>query len=161
MLLLIAFLCGVGHLFVLRFETGDVYPAYSSLRSDPLGTRVLYESLENFGDIALRRNYHFLHSLKPEPGTTFFYLGASAADYDPVPADLVKISDRLAKSGGRLVLSFLPESKKNGDKFEPQRDSGPSKPENVASQNESNGKNPVSIKEQWGVGFEFNQNLPT
>jgi hypothetical protein len=46
-LLLIAFLSGVGHLFVLRFQTGDVYPAYSSLRSDPLGARVFYESLEN------------------------------------------------------------------------------------------------------------------
>ena len=65
-LLLIAFLLGVGHLFVLRFQTGDVYPAYSSLRSDPLGTRVLYESLENLGDITLQRNYRLLHSLKPD-----------------------------------------------------------------------------------------------
>ena len=159
-LLLIAFLSGVGHLFVLRFETGDVYPAYSSLRSDPLGTRVLYESLENFGNIGLRRNYHFLKSLKPEPGTTFFYLGTSAADVELVPKALIEVFDRLSKSGGRLVLSFLPVSKKNGKKANPEGESGSPQPENVASKNESNEKNPVSIKKQWGVGFEFNQNLP-
>ena len=32
---------------VLRFESGDVYPVYSSLRSDPLGTRAFYDSLED------------------------------------------------------------------------------------------------------------------
>jgi len=159
-LLLIAFLSGVGHLFVLRFETGDVYPAYSSLRSDPLGTRVLYESLENFDDITLGRNHRFLRSLKPEPGTTFFYLGTSAADHDPVPEELVEVSDRLVKSGGRLVLSFLSVSKKKGEKSESERESGSPKPENVASQNESKENSPVSIKKHWGIGFEFNQNLP-
>jgi len=158
--LLIAFLSGVGHLFVLRFETGDVYPAYSSLRSDPLGARVLYESLENFDDITLGRNYHFLRSLKPEPGTTFFYLGASAVDYDPVPEELIEVFDRLANSGGRLVLSFLPVSQKNEKKFKPGKESGSLKPENVAFKNELKEHSPVSIKKHWGVGFEFNQNLP-
>jgi hypothetical protein len=33
-------------LFELRFERGDVYPAYSSLRADPLGAMAFYESLE-------------------------------------------------------------------------------------------------------------------
>ena len=159
-LLLIAFLSGVGHLFVLRFQTGDVYPAYSSLRSDPLGARVLYESLENLGDITLRRNYRFLHSLKPEPDTTFFYLGTSADDFDPVPEELIEVFDRLAKSGGRLVVSFLPVSKKNEKKSKPERESESPKPENVASKNESKEKKLVSTKKHWDVGFTFNQNLP-
>ena len=42
---LITFCYGVAHLLVLRFQTGDVYAPYSTLRSDPLGTRVLFESL--------------------------------------------------------------------------------------------------------------------
>ncbi|WP_075088131.1 hypothetical protein [Verrucomicrobium spinosum] len=29
-----------------RFSAGDAYPPYSSLRSDPLGSRVLFESLD-------------------------------------------------------------------------------------------------------------------
>ena len=35
--LLCVLVYGVVHLFLLRFETGDVYPQYSSLRADPVG----------------------------------------------------------------------------------------------------------------------------
>ena len=84
-LLLLFFVVGVAHLFVLRFETGDVYPAYSSLRSDPLGTRALYESLENIDGIAVHRNYQLLESLTFEPQTTLFYLGTTADEFDSVP----------------------------------------------------------------------------
>ena len=47
MLLAAVFLAAVSYLMVLRFESGDVYPVYSSLRSDPLGTRAFYDSLED------------------------------------------------------------------------------------------------------------------
>src|SRR2546427_9645317 len=46
LVLLAVFVLGVGRLFQLRFEAGDVYPPYSSLRADPLGTKALFESLE-------------------------------------------------------------------------------------------------------------------
>ncbi len=77
-LLLLIFVVGVARLFILRFESGDVYPAYSSLRSDPLGTRALYESLENIDSVMVGRNYRPLESLEFEPGTTFFYFGSAA-----------------------------------------------------------------------------------
>jgi hypothetical protein len=159
-LLLIAFLFGVGHLFVLRFQTGDVYPAYSSLRSDPLGTRVLYESLENIDDITIRRNYNFLHSLKPEADATFFYLGASADEYDPVPQELIEVFDRLAKSGGRLVLSFLPTNKKHEKKANLKKEPKSQKVENVECQQKPKKNSLIFTKKHWGLGFEFNQNLP-
>jgi len=159
-LLLTAFLFGVGHLFVLRFQTGDVYPAYSSLRSDPLGTRVFYESLENLSDFTLGRNYRFLHSLKPESDTTFFYLGTSADDYHPVPQELMKIFDRLTQSGGRLVLTFLPITKKHEKKAKLKKEREPQKVEKVERRKKSKKNSLISIKEHWGIGFEFNQNLP-
>ena len=112
-LLLLIFVVGVARLFILRFESGDVYPAYSSLRSDPLGTRALYESLENIDSVMVGRNYRPLESLEFEPGTTFFYFGSAASDNDWVPEKLVKIFDRLTQSGGRLVLTFLPVTKQN------------------------------------------------
>ncbi len=159
-LLLIAFLFGVGHLFVLRFQTGDVYPAYSSLRSDPLGTRVFYESLENLGDIDLHRNYRFLHSFKPKPDTTLFYLGTSADNYDKVPQELIEVFDRLAESGGRLVLSFLPLNQKHEEKAKLKKTPESQKAKNVECPQESKKNGLISLKNHWGIGFEFNQNLP-
>jgi hypothetical protein len=115
-LLLLLFGFGVTHLFILRFESGDVYPAYSSLRSDPLGTRGLYESLANLDTVAVQRNYDLRQSITFEPQTTFFYLGASAGDFDSVPEAMMKVFDRLTQSGGRLVVTFLPVTKKQDQK---------------------------------------------
>ena len=112
-LLLLVFGIGVFHLFVLRFETGDVYPAYSSLRSDPLGTRALYASLANLDNVQVRRNYLWRESLSFEPRTTLFYLGASADGFDSIPEATMKVFDRLTRSGGRLVITFLPVTRKD------------------------------------------------
>ena len=112
-LLLLMFGFGVFHLFVLRFESGDVYPAYSSLRSDPLGTRALYASLANLDNVQVRRNYLWRESLSFEPRTTLFYLGASADSFDSVPEATMRVFDRLTQSGGRLVLTFLPVTRKH------------------------------------------------
>ncbi|UCF91359.1 MAG: DUF4350 domain-containing protein [Desulfobacterales bacterium] len=105
-LMLVFFLLGVGHLFILRFETGDVYPPYSSLRSDPLGTRAFYDSLDHLNVGTVRRNYRPLPNVPFDPQTTFFYLGAPVCDQAAVPAKLVQAVDRLTAAGGRLVLTF-------------------------------------------------------
>ena len=110
--LLVIFIGGVIHLFVLRFESGDVYPAYSSLRSDPLGTRIFYESLANLNNLAVRRNYRPLRASQLEPGTTVMYLGTQVESWEWISADFVKVLDRLSESGGRLILSFLPVKEK-------------------------------------------------
>jgi hypothetical protein len=107
-LLLLLFGVGVTHLFVLRFEAGDVYPAYSSLRSDPLGTRALYASFENIDSISVRRNYHRLKSVAFEPQTTFFYLGAAPGEFNGVSQETIEAFDRLTRTGGRLIITFLP-----------------------------------------------------
>jgi len=145
-LLLLLFVVGVARLFILRFESGDVYPAYSSLRSDPLGARALYESLENLNGIRVHRNYQMLESLRFEPGTTFFYFGSSATGNDWVPEKLVKVFDRLTQSGGRLVLTFLPVTKKRVEGGRGSKDTAPNKL--------------VSIKKHWGIGLAFKENLP-
>jgi hypothetical protein len=103
---------GVVKLFLLRFEAGDVYPSYSSLRSDPLGSRAFYSSLENINDTAVSRNYRSLQSLEFKENMTFFYIGTSVFDSDSVSEEWFKIFERLTNFGGRLVLSFLPVEKK-------------------------------------------------
>ena len=51
------FAAGLAHLFKLRFDVGDIYPEYSSLRSDPLGTMALYEGLERIPALSVRRDF--------------------------------------------------------------------------------------------------------
>ena len=146
-LLLLIFVVGVAHLFVLRFDTGDVYPAYSSLRSDPLGTRALYESLENLDSITVRRNYHLLESLTFEPQTTLFFPGTAAADFGSVPKEMIEVFDRLTQSGGRLVLTFLPVTKSK--KIDSHRVTKESREDSL-----------VSVKKLWGIGVAFKEYLP-
>jgi hypothetical protein len=115
-LLLTALLIGLIHLFMLRFQAGDIYPAYSSLRSDPLGTRIFYDSLNQFNDIDLQRNYRLLHALKSRTDTAFFYLGAKIPVSDSIPEKTSQDLDRLTQSGGRLIISYLPVNKKTDPK---------------------------------------------
>ncbi len=158
-LLLLFFVVGVARLFILRFESGDVYPAYSSLRSDPLGTRALYESLENIDSVMVGRNYRPLESLEFEPGTTFFYFGSSASGNDWVPEKLVKVFDRLTQSGGRLVLTFLPVTKSNSA-APPRENSESQRAEGGRGSKDSGPDKLVSIKKHWGIGLAFKENLP-
>jgi hypothetical protein len=184
-------LAGVIHLFILRFQTGDIYPAYSSLRSDPLGTRAFYESLGKIKNTAVQRNYQMLSSIKFEPQTTFLYLGVSAAENDLLPESLSKVFDRLTQSGGRLVLSFLPTVKKaeenrapsdrhnatDENDLEPSAEDSAQKPACENKSGTSQESNPgeeenpslkkgapkrefVSVKEKWGIRYNFIPNLP-
>jgi hypothetical protein len=114
-LLLVALLLGVIQLFLLRFQAGDIYPAYSSLRSDPLGTRAFYESLGKFDHIDRRRNYRTLDYLKADANTVLFYLGAEIPHNDSIPSKTSDTVDGLTSAGARLVITYLPVYKKNED----------------------------------------------
>ena len=52
LLLLALFVTGLYQLMALRFDSGDIYPPYSTLRSDPLGTKILYSTLNRDPRIA-------------------------------------------------------------------------------------------------------------
>ena len=70
---------GLVYLFMLRFEAGDVLPAYSSLRADPLGAKAFYQSLEHLDSLAVSRNFGRLEMLDEEfadgSGVTVFFSG--------------------------------------------------------------------------------------
>ncbi len=103
-----AFIFGLVYLFQLRYEAGDVYPAYSSLRADPLGTKAFFESLERVGDIRVERNLFDLHKLDLPRSTTLFYVGLKAEDLNHVEEQEFKQWQDLVLGGGRLVLCFRP-----------------------------------------------------
>ena len=111
----VAFVLGIIQIFQLRFEQGDVYPPYSSLRADPLGAMALYESLERMPGVTVRRDFSARNKLPESRDTTYLHLSADARDWRYVPDDLVKEIESFLARGGRLVVACEPET--TGDSF--------------------------------------------
>jgi hypothetical protein len=105
----LGFAVGIYWLFQLRFAHGDVYPPYSSLRADPLGTMALYESLGRLPGVGVRRDYSTAGRL-PEDGTvTYLHLAADPYDWRQMPREVVNEVERFLTLGGRLVVAFEPD----------------------------------------------------
>ena len=58
---------GIVHLFELRFAGGDVYPAYSTLRKDPLGAAAFHDALAALPGLNVERNLRPLATLAQAP----------------------------------------------------------------------------------------------
>jgi hypothetical protein len=103
-LLAAAFLAGVIYLFGIEFAAGEVYPEYSSLRTDPSGARLLYDSLARLPGITVGRNYVPLAGLR-ESGATIVMLGLRPGDFAEDTDSQLKIA-RLAGRGNRMVVGM-------------------------------------------------------
>src|SRR5437016_4264772 len=101
MVALFAFL--LVHLLLLRYERGDVYPEYSTLRSDPLGTRAFYEALQSTDRYKVSRGFASLHrklQIKPD---AILYLGLDSDEIISFPKDEIATLDEYVKDGGRVI----------------------------------------------------------
>ncbi len=105
-----AFAMGVVYLFDLRFESGDVYPPYSSLRVDPLGTMAFYESLKKMPDLTVRRDFSASNKLPEDNQTVYLHLGAEPFELESISdEEFQSIQDFLTR-GGRLVMTYFPQT---------------------------------------------------
>ncbi len=150
-----------GTLFLLlkdRFDRGDVYPPSSSLRSDPLGTMIFYESLQTLPGVWATRDHSAVNRLPEGKGTTYMQFSARAGDWDLLPVDAFRVIDRFLLEGGRLVITLAPgyagwrarqerdgESKKEGEE---------KAPEKKKKKEERKEKEFVSLREKWGLSLE-------
>lgn len=103
----VLFLIGIVHLCALRFRAGDVYPPLSSLRGDPLGLKVLHDSLKELDGIEVLRNYRPLSRLQANGSHgpfTLIYSGAKLEESSRHWDDL----RRLAIAGNRVAVIFAP-----------------------------------------------------
>ena len=110
-LIALVFAYGIRHLFVLRYRAGDVYPVYSSLRADPLGTKALYESLGRCRHIEVERNYDDLGTLDPGPDTAVLWLGDTIQSHEQIDGHTIGMLNGFVRRGGRLVFVFLPTNR--------------------------------------------------
>jgi hypothetical protein len=136
LLCVVGFAAGLYQLFKLRFETGDVYPEYSSLRADPLGTMALCESLQRMPGLSVRRDFSATEQLPDGRNTTYLHMAARSEDWEFLPVDLARELDRFVADGGRLAITFFPENQASSGAFPGFR--------RVGTTNSSSTKKPVT-----------------
>lgn len=101
------------YLFGMQFAAGEVYPEYSTLRTDPKGARLLYDSLAALPGVSVERNYRALEFL-PDGGVTVFLLAIPADDFGDDPEPYLRNMEESARRGNRMVaaLTIAPDAKK-------------------------------------------------
>lgn len=170
----ILFISGLYTLFSLRFQVGDVYPEYSSLRSDPLGTKVFYQSLANLEGLNVTRNHRPISRLIGTRYITLFLIGLDDYWMDMVEPHTLNALSGLAASGGRLVISFYPSQKvykslstdedselESDEDFDDKEDA-----DTEEADEETEGlqrENVISLSDKWGVriGYSVEQERGT
>ncbi|MBE9503782.1 MAG: DUF4350 domain-containing protein [Proteobacteria bacterium] len=164
-ILVIIFIGGLANLLILRFESGDVYPPYSSLRADPLGTKILFESLHSLKEVSVSRNYGPAAKLGGNSPETIFFIGVQDMALNSVTEKEVNVLESIASAGGRLIFLFYPQKpckcddeeektglKKNTHEGE-KKPSAPEKEEDALS-------GMVSLKERWGFETDRTRGNP-
>jgi hypothetical protein len=111
------FLGGLVALFNADFAGGEVYPEYSTLRADPDGAKLLFESLAHLPGLTVTRNFLPVQTLAARSmaanGATVVLLGLRELDPD--------VMEKLAGDGNRVVAAlredWRPEPKETDEIF--------------------------------------------
>ncbi len=157
---------GIFHIFTLRFRAGDIYPPYSSLRSDPLGAKILYEALSILPGHNVKRDYDQSPRWEGNKNTTLFVLGLSASDLINPGEENYRILSGILLSGTRLVITlkpsfglFNPEKYRNTETHEDNNEKEEDSKENSKVKKDSGKKeNSYSLLETWGVDISRMEN---
>jgi hypothetical protein len=135
LLLVAALAAGTWYLLVLRFQGGDVYPAYSSLRADPLGAKALHDSLDNLPPVTARRHYRAPDKLEAGSDDAVIFLGVKRF----MPSTMAETVDELARDGARVVITWRPVGHGDNTERQPEEDG---REEQTASENGDKDEDP-------------------
>ncbi len=98
-------LAALYRLLLLQYESGDVYPEYSSYRADPLGTLILHDAFAAARGSPPHRNLAPLDRAAFPGRSTVLLAGASISKDEVSTLERV---ETFAASGGRFVVLFSP-----------------------------------------------------
>jgi hypothetical protein len=164
------FVGGLAQLFKLRFEGGDVYPEYSSLRADPLGTMALYEALDRMPGITVERDFSADNRLPEGKGATYLHLGARTTSWQWISDKEFQIIESFVTRGGRLAITFFPERTQprrrsmSSEQNQPRQKDKDVKAERMTRETNKKGRKKGAppkmtehdfLKEKWGLEFGF------
>ena len=104
-LLAAGFTATVLYLFGVQFASGDVYPEYSSLRTDAQGARLLLDSLARIPGLSVERSFLPLAFLQ-EDRATVLLLGLNPESFAKDPEPYLQSIGKLAARGNRIVAAM-------------------------------------------------------
>ena len=96
---------GLVRIFRIRFTSGAIYPQWSSLRADPDGTRLLFDSLTGTGHLRPTRNYKDIAEVH-EHNATLLLIGMQPASLIGASAKELGVFEKLATNGNRVVIAL-------------------------------------------------------
>jgi hypothetical protein len=152
------FFYGMTKLLILRFQKGDVYPPYSSFRSDPLGTKAFYEGLSLIPGVEAVRNVEPLRKASGLPGTTLFLFGLQGSHFSAMGQESAKALDEAVLAGARIVISFVPtHAKPSPHSKEKENQEVPQKEANEENDKEQElyADEYIDLNKHWGVEVEL------
>src|SRR4051812_37096918 len=100
-----AFGWGAIRLFNRQFASGEVYPDFSSLRTDRMGTKLLYDSLRSLPGVAAERNFLPLVFL-PQDGAAVLLLGMDPLKVNWDDGLVLRSTEAMAMRGNRVVIAM-------------------------------------------------------
>lgn len=148
------------NLFEMRFERGDIYSPYSSLRADPLGVSVLFEAWDRLPGCRSVRYYEAEFDSNEREPAALLVLGATPGLLLSVGDREFANMDRFISNGGRLIVGFAPEKTDDPTPI-PKKDPGlrqkksvkPLKRASVPDKAEKK-KASISLETRWGYRVE-------
>jgi hypothetical protein len=143
-------------LFEVRFARGDVYPAYSSLRTDPLGAKAFYESLAALDGLTVTRNETNLERFTAYPDSTLIFLGTTGLYASEL--EIARL-EQFVRRGGRMVIAFYPQSKETRLVEKPPKDAKttPTATPSASPDEEQEGMKVLTnrdVAKRWEVKFD-------
>ena len=105
----IATLWGFASVLGLRFRTGQDYPQYSTMRTDPHGAKAIYTALGRLTDITCERNYRPLIKLDGRRGNTLVLLNVYPDELKYGEALNANTLKKWAVQGGRVIITLKGE----------------------------------------------------
>ncbi len=113
--LLVALAWGLEQVAYAPLETGDSYPPFSSMRSDPLGSKALYESLAALPGLTVDRLYKERPTMN-DPHEALLVMGLNPFAWSALKDKQLEEYEKLVKDGGRLIIAFVPVHANGGDR---------------------------------------------
>ena len=132
-------------MFRVRAEVNGVYPEYSSLRADPKGYRILFETLSRLESIRVERFERPLTELASGTGKTLVLAGIAPSG---LSTEQTKLLDDWITKGGTLLVAFSSLgafSSQPAERNRGETPADPGQPENKTLRDE------VGKFESWGI----------